>query len=604
MFADILGLPEVGVDDDFFELGGDSIVSIRLVARARARGLVISARDVFRRKTVAELAKHAKERAPKAKRPARTTDPAPGIPARAATASDGTSTRELLAPPAPATVAPTTPTPASSAQLTPAASESITLTPIIRWQRDRGGPVDGFHQSVLVRTPAGLRMPRLRAMIQHLLDRHDALRTRLRRGADWHIDVLPRDAAPATEPLVRVDITGSDVEQLARTVRDQRDAARRRLAPEQGTMLQAVWFDAGPGRDGRLMLMINHLVVDGISWRILLQDLRTAWETEERGAAGATTVDGTGISFADWGAHLTRSALARTGELPFWTGVVGGADGLLPGVALAADRDVLGTQGSVSRILPADRTEQLLTRVPAALGTGINTVLLTALGEAVRQWRTGHTADPGAPFLVDVEGHGREEIADDLDLSSTVGWFTSMFPVRLGGPADGAEAALRAVDDQLTTMPDKGLGYGLLRYLNPETAPALARLPRADVMFNYLGRFDRPDDTAWGLAPEVGAVAGGGDPEMPQTHLLEISAVTMDQDDGPELHVTWAYPTALLDAERVAELADLWEAALAATTARTQEQAPAEQKQQEQQKQQKQQEQQEQQKQQEQGETA
>ncbi|MFI1104554.1 amino acid adenylation domain-containing protein [Streptomyces melanogenes] len=530
LFADILGLPRVGVDDSFFDLGGDSIVSIRLVARARARGLVISARDVFRHKTVAELARHARERAPKASTPAPAT-PAPGTVAR------------------------------------PNGPEPVTLTPIVRWQRERGGPVDGFHQSVLVRTPAGLRPDRLTTMLQSLLDRHDALRMRLERGADWRLEVLPRGTVRAADQLARVDVADRDDTELPGLVRTEADAARRRLAPGRGAMLQAVWFDAGAERPGRLLLMINHLVVDGVSWRILLQDLRTLAE-RATGTIEDTAAGPQAVSFAEWGGRLAKNALDRTGELALWTGLVEGAHDVAEGLALVPERDVLRTQATVTRILPADRTEHLLTRVPAALGAGINAVLLSALGEAVGRWRAAHWPTAHGPFLVDVEGHGREEIAEGLDLSATVGWFTSMFPVRLEGRADDPEQGVRTVQEQLAAMPDKGLGYGLLRHLNPHTAPTLARLPRAQVMFNYLGRFDRPDGADWGLAPEAGAVDGGGDPQMPQTHLLEISAVALTQDDGPELQVTWAYPAGLLAPERVEELADGWFAALDALAAR------------------------------------
>ncbi|WP_405861086.1 amino acid adenylation domain-containing protein [Streptomyces sp. NBC_00090] len=551
LFAAILGRPDVGVEDDFFELGGDSIVSIRLVSRARSRGLAISTRDVFRYRTVAELAVHAKVRTPKA---------------GAATGS------------APA----------------PSAGE-VPLTPIVHWQRERGGPVDGFHQSVLVRTPAALSLPGLRALLQSLLDRHDALRMRLTRTPAWRLEVLPRGAVDAAGHVVRIDAVGLAAGSLADVVRTEADAARRRLAPEDGNMLQAVWFDAGPGRPGRLLLMINHLVVDGVSWRILLEDLSA-------GAAPRTAgPDFTPVSFADWGRLLEREARGRVPELPFWLGLVEGTDDLVKGADLVAARDVEGSKHTVTRVLPADRTEPLLTRVPARLGVGVNAVLLGALSTAAGHWRTalgpgdasgGATSDSDAPdcaasgsdasdstasdgdapFLVDVEGHGREEIAGGLDLSATVGWFTSMFPVRLPGrPGDPDDPAgtVRAVDDQLGSMPDKGLGFGLLRHLHPETAPVLGARPRAQILFNYLGRFDRPDESDWGLAPEAGAVAGGGDPEMPLTHLLEVSAVVHDRGDRPELHVTWAYPKALLERPRVEALADAWFEALETLTART-----------------------------------
>ncbi|MDV5142799.1 condensation domain-containing protein [Streptomyces sp. SBC-4] len=522
LFAAILGRPDVGVEDDFFDLGGDSIVSIRLVSRARARGLAISTRDVFRYRTVAELAAHAKVRKPKA---------------GAATGS------------APA----------------PTAGE-VPLTPIVHWQRERGGPVDGFHQSVLVRTPADLSVERLRALVQSLLDRHDALRMRLTRTSEWRLEVLPRGAVDAAGRVVRIDAAGLAAGRLADLVRAETDAARRRLAPGDGNMLQAVWFDAGPGLPGRLLLMINHLVVDGVSWRILLEDLST-------GAAPRTAEpDFTPVSFADWGRLLEREARGRAPELPFWLGLVEGAGDLVQGADLVAGRDVEGSKRTVTRVLPADRTEPLLTRVPARLGVGVNAVLLGALSTAAARWRTtlDDTRSVGdAPFLVDVEGHGREEIVGGLDLSATVGWFTSMFPVRLPGRPDDPDGTVRAVDGRLGSMPDKGLGFGLLRHLHPGTAPVLGARPRAQILFNYLGRFDRPDEADWGLAPEAGAVAGGGDPEMPLTHLLEVSAVVHDRGDRPELHVTWAYPKALLERPRVEALADAWFEALETLTART-----------------------------------
>ncbi|WP_329619461.1 amino acid adenylation domain-containing protein [Streptomyces sp. NBC_01255] len=525
LFAAILGRPDVGVEDDFFELGGDSIVSIRLVSRARSRGLAISTRDVFRYRTVAELAAHAKVRKPKA----------------------GAATGSAAAPTA----------------------GEVPLTPIVHWQRERGGPVDGFHQSVLVRTPADLSLPRLRELVQSLLDRHDALRMRLTRTPGWRLEVLPRGAVDAAARVVRIDAAGLAAGRLADTVRAETDAARRRLAPGDGNMLQAVWFDAGPGLPGRLLLMINHLVVDGVSWRILLEDLSA-------GAAPRTAApDFTPVSFADWGRLLEREARGRAPELPFWLGLVEGAGDLVQGADLVAGRDVEGSKRIVTRVLPADLTESLLTQVPARLGVGVNAVLLGALSTAAARWRAAlgpaTPSDGDAPFLVDVEGHGREEIVGGLDLSATVGWFTSMFPVRLPGRPDDPDGTVRAVDGRLGSMPDKGLGFGLLRHLHPETAPVLGARPRAQILFNYLGRFDRPDEADWGLAPEAGAVAGGGDPEMPLTHLLEVSAVVHDRGDRPELHVTWAYPKALLERPRVEALADAWFEALETLTARTDE---------------------------------
>ncbi|MFE0652996.1 condensation domain-containing protein [Streptomyces sp. NPDC059534] len=533
LFAELLGVERVGVDDDFFDLGGDSIVSIRLVARARSRNVAISARDVFRHKTVAGLAKHARERQPK---PEKTVQEQGG---------------------------PGSPTP----------DDAGSLTPILHWQRERGGPVDGFHQSVCVRTPADLTPPRLRTLLTTLVDRHDALRMRLRRGPGWRFEVQPRGSVTLHEGIVRVDAAGLDEAAYERLIRTEADRARQRLAPESGTMLQAVWFDAGPTSPGRLLLMINHLVVDGVSWRILLQDLRDAWSSLADDTARRAAADTTGplLAYAEWGGLLKRKAVERAGELPFWEKLFDGADDAVEGAGLVSGRDVLSTQATVVRVLTAERTKPLLTRVPSALGTGVNAVLLAALSVAVGRWRAAGRTRDTEPFLVDVEGHGREEIVDGLDLSSTVGWFTSMFPVRLGGAQGGAEAEARALQEQLDAMPDKGLGFGILRYLDPHTAPVLGRLRQRQILFNYLGTFDRPDDADWGLAPEAGAVNSGGDPDLPLTHLLEVSALAVHRADGPELHVSWAYPGHVLERHQVEDLADHWFRALDELTANVQE---------------------------------
>ncbi|MFF3350241.1 amino acid adenylation domain-containing protein [Streptomyces sp. NPDC002779] len=526
LFAHILGLPEVGLDDSFFDLGGDSILSIRLVAGARKRGLTVSARDIFRHKTVAGLAPHARERTP-----GTSAHPAPEA-APQARDRDGAHRPDTGTPPA-----------------------SVPLTPIIQWQRDRGGPVDAFHQSVLVRVPAALDLPFVAGLVQSLLDRHDSLRIRLGRTPEWTLEVLPRGTVRGSEHVRRIDVRDLDADQREAAVTQAAEAAAGRLAPRDGHMLEAVWFDAGDTRTGHLLLVVNHLVVDGVSWRVLLHDLRAL-------ATGALLDEPTGISYARWGTLLQEQAARRTAELPLWTGAARDTDDILRSAALDPARDVMRSRTTVTRVLSAGPTAAVLTKAPAALGTGVNSVLLSTLGRALRTWRAAHFGDDPAtaaeaPFLIDVEGHGREEIAEDLDLSHTVGWFTSLFPVRLE-PDDTPGAVQRRLD----AMPDKGLGFGILRHLHPDAAPALARLPRRQVIFNYLGRFERSPDADWTLAADAPALAGGGDPEMPLTHLLEISAAALDGSAGPELHVTWTFPRRLLTREQGEELADTWFAAL------------------------------------------
>jgi pristinamycin I synthase-2 len=237
-------------------------------------------------------------------------------------------------------------------------------------------------------------------------------------------------------------------------------------------------------------------------------------------------------------------------------------------------RDVAGAAQQLTLTLPAEVTGPLVTTVPAAFHGGINDVLLTALALAVIEWRRHHGRGEASAVLVDVEGHGREDIIDGIDLSRTVGWFTILFPVRLdpgslswdelraGGPAVGQ--AIKHVKEQLRALPDHGIGFGLLRYLNPQTGPQLAALPSPQIGFNYLGRFPTPATTAtanspeWVPAPETTALSGGSDPTMSLAHGLTVTALVYDHDQGPSLQAHWSFAPQLWSEADVREIAQQW----------------------------------------------
>ncbi|WUO35196.1 amino acid adenylation domain-containing protein [Streptomyces sp. NBC_00286] len=545
VFADVLGLDRVGVDDDFFTLGGDSIVAMQLVSRARAAGVRITPRLVFRHRTVAALAEVATAAGPEA--------------AGARPADDGIGT--------------------------------VPLTPVMHWLRELGGSFKGYHQAALVRTPAALDRPKLAAVLRALADRHAMLRGTLVRTGDtgdtgstatddWTIEVPGPDAVDIEAWIERVDVRALDGEALRTVVAERAHAARATLDPDAGAMVRAVWFDAG-GEPGRLLLMAHHLVTDGVSWRVLLPDLAAAWQDVAAGRpAELPPVD---TSFRTWSRKLAELAQdpAREAELPFWTGVFDGAAPFPLDRPLDPDRDTVGTVRELALRLPADQTGPLLSAVPAAFGANVNDVLLTGLGLAVADWRRRHGDGSAGPVLVDLESHGREEeLAGDADLSRTVGWFTSVFPVRLdtgladlddalqGGPA--ADEAVAAVRRHLGSLPANGVGYGMLRHLNPRTAPVLAAFETPAIEFNYLGRFGIPEDTDWSYAPEEDDADIGAEPEMREGHALGINVVTEDRADGPVLAAHWSWPEAVLTEKAVRDLAETWFRALKALVTRTQ----------------------------------
>ncbi|MCP9489463.1 MAG: amino acid adenylation domain-containing protein [Solirubrobacteraceae bacterium MAG38_C4-C5] len=521
LFAQTLGLPRVGVHDDFFALGGDSIVAIGLVSRARQAGLVLRPRDVFERRTVAALAAVAQQRQ------ARSVDPRDGL----------------------GRVAP---------------------TPIMHWLRELGGAIGGFYQSLLLQAPDGLGRERLEAVLQALLDHHDLLRARLRRDDGWSLEV-PAPGTVRAADLVAIVHVGDGG--LRDAIAEQTERAAARLDPDGGRMVQVVWLHAGPSQPGRVLLLVHHSVVDGVSLRILMTDLADAWEAIAAGRAACPNAVET--SFRRWSELLSQTGRsgARAGERELWLQAANASDPLLGARRLDPGRDVVGSSRTLTVSLPAEQTATLLTTVPALYGATVNDVLLTALAVAVGRWREQRGRRTTPEVVVDLEGHGREDVFDDVDLARTVGWFTTLFPVRLdpgavdwealcrGKPAAGH--ALRRVKEQLRSLPDRGLGYGILRHLDPGAREQLAAAPAPQMLFNYLGRFAVQDGTPWTPAPEAPPLGDVRDPQMPMGHVLDVDAVVSDDDDGPRLSTVFAWPREVFSEAEIAALGELWLEALA-----------------------------------------
>ncbi|GAB2973121.1 amino acid adenylation domain-containing protein [Amycolatopsis acidiphila] len=479
LFAEVLGVSQVGADDSFFALGGDSIVSMRLVAKARAAGFGFSPRDVFERRTVAELALVAGTAR-------RSADPDAGI-------------------------------------------GDVPLTPMLSWLTENR-PYDRLSQARLLCTPRGLDLRRLEELVQTLLDRHDVLRSTF----DGAFTVRPRGEVRA--PVRRVELA-----EVAAQLPDVLEAELRELDPARGELARFVWFDGGPENDGRLLILLHHLVVDGASWGILVPELAELWQGRELSPVGT--------SFREWAKALPEVARAKASELDLWRDVLSGPDPVLGTRRLDPATDTRATMRTTRTVLDAELTGKLLTTVPERLGVTINDVLLTAFARAVARWR----GEDGA-VLIALEGHGREEqVVPGADLSGTVGWFTSVHPVRVD-PAD-----VRKVAEQLA-LPDRGIGYGLLRYSNPDTAAELARLPEPQVEFNYLGRLTvgETGGEPWSGAPEVGAMGGGVDDDMPAPYPLVLNALVR----GPALEADWQWAGGIFTEDRVHELSCAWFAAL------------------------------------------
>ena len=505
--AELLGR-EVGVDDDFFALGGDSILSIQLVSRVRRAGFAITPRDVFTHRTVAGLLAV-------------------------------TGRTEAVAEAADAGVG------------------RVPLTPIMRELFARGGTVTAFSQASLLTTPAGLTGDAVATALQAVLDRHDLWRARLvdlspelepapdtsavgTACVDAVLDVAPTGTVTAVDVLRTVPL-GPDAD-VRRVVATTDTALRAELDPRTGAMVRAAFLEpADPTQPGRLLLVAHHLVVDAVSWPIVAGDLAAA----AQGQALAPV----GTSFRTWATALAGAD--REAELAHWLAVTAGTEPPLGRRPLDPAVDLAAGTRTLEVTLPAAATAPLLGELPARFHAGVDDVLVAGLAHAVARQRDG---DPSAAVRLALETHGREEQAvPGADLTRTVGWFTAVHPVLV----DGADQDLDADAGRLVTrvkearraVPDRGLGYGLVR-------PRLVGRSEPQVGFNYFGR--AAASTAggpWTPAAESDALGDGIDQGQPAAFALEVNALAAAGPDGPELVVRWTWPTALFDEADVRRLA-------------------------------------------------
>ncbi|MBJ3810209.1 amino acid adenylation domain-containing protein, partial [Streptomyces flavofungini] len=533
VYAEVLGLDRVGIDDDFFAVGGDSIRSIQVVSRARAQGVEVSPRQIFECRTVAELADVA--------------------------AAGGQAT--VLA------------------ELAGGGVGWMPLLPAGHFLKELGGGSDRFSMSMVLDLPVGIDETGLVATLSAVVDHHDILRSRLLTDGDGGLEVAPVGAVDVASLVHRVACDGQWNDAWRDLAFAELDAATDLLDPAAGTMARFVWFDAGADKPGRLHLVLHHFAVDGVSWRVLLPDLAAAWKQLKAGQP--PTLDAVATSVRRWAHALVDEAARpeRTAELELWESVVAGPDPVLGSRRLDPVTDTVATVEHVVVRVPVPVTEQLLTTLPAAFRGGVNDGLLAALALAVTRWRRARGVDEPT-VLLRLEGHGREEHAvPGADLSRTMGWFTSMFPLRLdidgidvdeafaGGAAAGA--AVKAVKEQALAIPDKGLGYGLLRYLNPETADILRRWSTGQIAFNYLGRFststDLPDHLrglGFSQAEGTADILADLDADMPALSVFDVNALVLDAEEGPRLNARIGFPAGVLSAADAQDLADLWVQAL------------------------------------------
>jgi amino acid adenylation domain-containing protein/non-ribosomal peptide synthase protein (TIGR01720 family) len=500
LWAEVIGLDRVGRDDNFFDLGGDSILNIQIVSHAKRFGLAITPQQIFDHPTIASLAAAVGR--------IETVESEQGV-----------------------------------------VEGDAALTPIQRrfFELERPQP-QHYNQAVLLELPATCSREHIESALQQLLIHHDGLRSRFRKHeGEWRQTLLGIRGVDSMWPLVFVEPSDADGANLARHL----DAVERdlhdRLDLEDGPLMRGAYLACGDGRPDLLFLLVHHLLIDGVSWWILLEDLHTACNQLADGQPVRLPAKTTSIP--QWARALSEYANAGDvrGELDFWVGS-SSVVGELPRDLSDAGSNDLASERVVSRTLASTETAQLLQQVPKAYNTQVADVLLTALTQVLAAW-SGQ-----AEVFLDIEGHGREEGLAHADLLRTAGWLTSIYPVRLRCEAGLEPAkALMSTKAQLRAVPRRGIGYGALRYLSDEPAvrDRLAQAPEREVLFNYLGQWNQASASASGMQLARPITISHGR-EGSRRYLLEINAVVF----SGQLRVDWSYSANAHLASTVDSLAD------------------------------------------------
>lgn len=481
IWTQVLGLDRVGIYDNFFELGGDSIMSIQIVARLNQAGLQLTPKQMFEYPTVA------------------------GLAVVAGTALTMRSHQEPV-------------------------TGSLPLTPIQHWFFEQK-LCDQHHwnQAVLLEVRQALVPELLKQAVQYLLKHHDALRLRfITTESGWQQVNAGLDEAEAV-PFSSVDLSSTPAAERETALEAKATQIQASLNLTNGPLMRVVLFNLGDTEPNRLFMVIHHLAVDGISWRILLEDLQQVYHQLSQGEVVQLPPKTT--SFKQWSEFLQEYAQSTElqQERDYWVSVSRQSVSRLP-VDNPGGANAISCAGKVSVSLDVQETRALLQEVPAAYHTEINDVLLTALVQAFAQWTGGQS------LLVDLEGHGREAIANDIDLSRTVGWFTTIFPVLLSleESLEPGEV-LKSIKEQLRSIPNRGMGYGVLRYLSKNAE--LQTLPQAQVRFNYLGQFDQvlPESSLFKLVNQTPGVSRSLADN--RRYLLDINGFVL----GGQLQLEWTY---------------------------------------------------------------
>ncbi len=494
IWKELLGIETVGVRDNFFELGGDSILTIQIVSRAKRMGYDLQPKDIFIHQTIERLCE--------------------AIAERKSTAVVGE--QGLL-------------------------SGSSGLLPIQQWYLEMNQAANNhFNQSVLLGIDKSVTAAALENALHFLMQHHDALRFKYyQQDGLWQ-----QEYGDYSGSLITKDLRTLAIGLLPSAIGETASGYQSSLHLERGELLRMVWMQTPEAeQQNRLFIVVHHLAIDGVSWRILLEDLELLLTGKDKDALAGLGQKST--SYRQWynALELFGKGKAVQSQLSYWQQAVKRYE------ALPADREVTGpvkvTEMAAQNVqLSTELTSLLLKEVPRVYHTEINDILLTALAHTIAVWSNRDTVSIG------LEGHGREEIASGIDTTRTIGWFTTLYPLSLEVKRNWPEDKLiKSVKEQLRQVPDKGLGFGVLRYINREAT--LSGSDPWDIVFNYLGQLDNVvKESKWfSLVNE--STGSGKSGEQYISEPLSVSAMVQ----GGKLSINFDYSTRHFETATIQSLA-------------------------------------------------
>ena len=518
IWSQLLGIESVGIHDNFFELGGDSILGIQVIAKASQAGLRLLPKQIFQHQTIAELA----------------------------------------------AVADTVSVNAEQGNVT----GIVPLTPIQHWFFAQNF-LDSHHwnQSIMLEIEKSIPFTWIEQSIQKLLLHHDALRLQFS-NIEQNIDKNTESGVQQINadvdnyinkqiPLLQFDLSALNEEQQKSTITKTATQLQTSLNLATG-LVRVGFFKLGNDKSNRLLFVIHHLVIDGISWRILLSDLQTV--IQQLSSGQKIQLPSKTTSFKYWAKSLQNYAQFQKPQkikiLEYWQNIC-----QIPEISLPVDypqgNNTVATTDTVSITFTVEETQALLQQVPAAYQTQINDVLLTALVQTFENW-TGEKR-----LLIDLEGHGREDLFHEIDISRTVGWFTTMFPVSLdlGEVKDVQKdiiSTLKTIKEQLRKIPNRGIDYGILRYLGTQEIRTQLSAISPQIRFNYLGQVDGLFTESSFVKPATESTGVARSERGNRDILIEINSII----STGKLRLDWIYSKAVHHQNTIINLTEQYKTAL------------------------------------------